>query len=152
MGLGMMNILIHNALSCCRSRSPALPPRLCDHAAPTTPLPSYLLTQLSAMTKRPTPYLRSGDPKRVISLAKASDISPDFYIGIPGTVVEANISLFGTQIFDGILGSADKRVADGSQTSGGCATRPLSAMVMEVGDSLHSFSNSRPGFALQTLV
>jgi hypothetical protein len=77
---------------------------------------------------------------RVTSLAKASDISPNFYIGITGALIEANLGPISTQEFDQDLGFPDY-TADKSQTNG-YASQTLTATMMEVGDGLRSIRNT----------
>ncbi|EOO03689.1 putative f-box domain protein [Phaeoacremonium minimum UCRPA7] len=74
----------------------------------------------------------------VWSLAKASDISPNFYIGISGGVVEANLHMDGTDPnlgFNSHEGFPSKNVS--------YKTVDLSASLMEIGDGLASPQNDR---------
>lgn len=85
---------------------------------------------------------------RVNSLAKASDFSPNFYIGITGGVIEANLGAINSQEFDPHLGFPDYTTAVPRSASWSTsppstyASTPVPAMMMELGDGLRSVSNT----------
>jgi hypothetical protein len=77
---------------------------------------------------------------RVNSLAKASDVSPNFYIGITGGIIEATLGAIDTEEIDPHLGFPDYKASSSSHPSNYLSS-PMSATMMEVGDGLRSVSN-----------
>jgi hypothetical protein len=78
---------------------------------------------------------------RVSSLAKASDVSPNFYLGITGAVVECTLGAIENPLdIDPHLGFPDFQ---GSKRPppGGYLSQPLSATMMELGDGLRAVGN-----------
>ncbi|KAK0617071.1 hypothetical protein B0T14DRAFT_434063 [Immersiella caudata] len=76
----------------------------------------------------------------VWSLSKPSDLSPNFYVGVSGGILEANLAERGTK-YDPNFGFEDW--AADSMTPGGYKSRDLRHSVMETGDGLLVQSNDR---------
>ncbi|KAH8903456.1 hypothetical protein BR93DRAFT_884875 [Coniochaeta sp. PMI_546] len=85
-------------------------------------------------------YLRSRGSVHVTSLAKSSDISPNFYVGIPGGVIEANLGPINTADFDKHLGFPD--FAAYWPHTGAYVSLPMPVTMMEVGDGLRVVGNT----------
>lgn len=94
--------------------------------------------------------LRRGS--RVVSLAKASDVAPSFYVGITGAVIECNLGAIDSpEEIDPHLGFPDYEAvatprnasssSSSSSSSSGYVSQHLSATMMEVGDGLRYVGN-----------
>lgn len=77
----------------------------------------------------------------VTSMAKGSDISPNFYVGISGGVIEATLSSSDTNETDPNLGFADWSRGESTQT--GYKTIDLRTSMMEIGDGRSSRHNGQ---------
>lgn len=77
---------------------------------------------------------------RVCSMAKATDISPNFYIGIQGGVIEATLGPTETGEVDPNLGFP----AENPPKRTGYLAADLNPMMMEIGDGLASPVNNQP--------
>ncbi|KAM7207326.1 EID1-like F-box protein 1 [Naviculisporaceae sp. PSN 640] len=95
----------------------------------------------------PRRYSASG----IWSLAKPSDLSPNFYIGISGGIIEANLEpSVGTMMtrYDPNFGFRDWTATFSGESSGkeaevGYESRPLAAAMMETGDGFAFRQNDR---------
>ncbi|KAK3384286.1 hypothetical protein B0T24DRAFT_79082 [Lasiosphaeria ovina] len=93
---------------------------------------------------------RRNGPTSVWSLAKASDVAPNFFIGISGGILEANLepsrdkmaTMRSSTISDPNFGFGDWRRTGAEQ--GGYVAKPLDMAVMETGDGAAVWGNDRP--------
>ena len=83
---------------------------------------------------------------RISNLVKASDISPNFYIGITGAVIEANLGPNLTAQYEPNFGFPDYVAHSQPDTAigrGMYTTSPVTPSMMEVGDGLRNPRNER---------
>ncbi|GAB1315977.1 F-box domain-containing protein [Madurella fahalii] len=123
---------------------------ICDH---TRGLPCHWHRLSRRIYYRPnTKYflsmsLRAFSNSGIWSLARASDISPNFYIGISGAVIEANLEPCpdtyppDTSTADPNFGFEDWRAAVAPES--GYKSRPLVPSMMEIGDGYAFKGNDR---------
>lgn len=76
---------------------------------------------------------------RVCSLAKGSDVSPNFYVGVTGGIIEASLGSAVEGTFDRHLGFPEPK----AHPSAAYSPMPLSAAMMEIGDGLMAQTHTR---------
>lgn len=97
---------------------------------------------------RPNVTYFVSDPSRSIrtssvwSLARASDVSPNFYLGLSGCVIEANLEQSDTAMVDPNFGFHDWRAAPPPES--GYSGKPLVPSLMEIGDGYAFKWNDQP--------
>jgi hypothetical protein len=109
----------------------------------------FLSESLRSLTRTTTNSRHGRTPHTVWSLARASDISPNFYMGISGGVIEATLEQTPdtlpptTPTVDPNFGFADWRAAAAAGVGSGYKSRPLVPALMETGDGYSFKGNDR---------